>query len=134
MSDYTDLFAALNRSKFRRRFSLSEQERQYIQEKGMETVLSHARDFINLRLAPAKPENDGRQTPMKGHPAFIAQHATATCCRSCLSKWYGIARGRKLDEKQVTIIIEVIAEWLNRQMESAKGEITPDAQLFDRVA
>ncbi len=134
MNDYTDLFAALNRSKFRRRFSLGEQERQYIQEKGMETVLSHARDFINLRLAPAKPDNDGRQTPMKGHPGFIAQHATATCCRSCLSKWYGIAKGRKLDEKQIEIIIDVISAWLNRQMEAADSELTAEAQLFDQVA
>ncbi len=33
-----------------------------------------------------------RQTPFRGHPVFIAQHATATCCRECLAKWHRIPR------------------------------------------
>ena len=43
---------------------------------------------IIKRIAPKEPLNDGKQTPMKGHPVFIAQHATATCCRECTRKWH----------------------------------------------
>src|SRR3546814_7102519 len=53
--------------------------------------------IVEKRLAPAEPVNDGKQTPMRGHPVLIAQHATATCCRSCLAKWHGIPAGRLLD-------------------------------------
>jgi hypothetical protein len=59
-------------------------ERQYCLDKGAEVIDRHAADFVAGRLAPALPNNDGKQTPMRGHPVFIAQHATATCCRGCL--------------------------------------------------
>ena len=81
-----DLWNRLSKSKFRSRFKLTNKDFQYIQEKGINVIESHARDFILNRLAPSKILNDGKQTPMKGHPVFIAQHATATCCRECLYK------------------------------------------------
>ena len=75
-------------------------------------MLDHARDFVERRLAPAHPPNDGKQTPMRGHPVFIAQHATATCCRSCLAKWHGIAAGRELGAQDKAHVIAVIERWL----------------------
>ncbi|APX24515.1 MULTISPECIES: DUF4186 family protein [Salipiger] len=81
------LFERLARSRFRSRFRLGMKERDYLDTKGRAVIESHATDFVRQRLAPAQPKNDGRQTPMRGHPAFVAQHATATCCRSCLAKW-----------------------------------------------
>jgi len=117
MRDQDELFAALARSKFRSRFRLGEKETVYLHQKGMDVILQHAQDFITTRLAPAQPQNDGRQTPMRGHPAFIAQHATATCCRSCLSKWHGIGQGKSLDAEQVDYIVRVIERWLNAQQE-----------------
>lgn len=36
-------------------------------------------EIIFKREAPAFIQNDGKQTPTKGHPVFVAQHATATC-------------------------------------------------------
>ncbi|NBB84265.1 MAG: DUF4186 family protein [Alphaproteobacteria bacterium] len=119
MSDAGDSLIALGRSRFRRRFRLGDAERRYLAERGMDAVMSHGRDFVEARLAPAQPRNDGRQTPMRGHPVFIAQHATATCCRSCLGKWHGIAPGRPLDEGQIEYVLEVIRTWLARQMEAA---------------
>jgi len=94
----TTALTALKKSKFRSRFKLTDKDRQYIHTKGTDTIRSHAFDFITARLAPAYPKNDGKQTPMKGHPAFIAQHATATCCRGCLWKWYRIEKGRPLTD------------------------------------
>jgi hypothetical protein len=88
-----NLFARLQRSTFRSRFRLGVKERQYCYDKGAEVIDQHAADFIASRLAPAQIPNDGKQTPMRGHPVFIAQHATATCCRGCLEKWHAIPRG-----------------------------------------
>jgi hypothetical protein len=116
MRDNDQLFAALAKSRFRSRFELGEKELAYIRDKGMAAVESHAHDFITKRLAPAKPVNDGKQTPMKGHPVFIAQHATATCCRKCLSKWHNIKPVTELTQKQITYIVEVICKWINMKV------------------
>jgi hypothetical protein len=113
--DLDDVFAALERSRFRQRFRLGPRERSYLGEKGLATVLQHAADFIAQRLAPAEPRNDGRQTPMRGHPVFIAQHATATCCRGCFAKWYGVPQGRPLDAREQAQAVAAIARWLERE-------------------
>ena len=118
MADLAALFTRLGRSAFRARFRLGPKERQYCWDKGAQVIDSHAADFVAQRLAPAHPRNDGKQTPMRGHPVFIAQHATATCCRGCLEKWHGIAQGRDLSEGQQAYIVSVIHHWLVIQMNS----------------
>ncbi|MCD8149590.1 MAG: DUF4186 family protein, partial [Clostridiales bacterium] len=109
-------YACLGKSKFRSSFSLNSNDRVYVKEKGMDTIRSHARDFVQKRLAPAVIPNDGKQTPMKGHPVFIAQHATVTCCRGCLEKWHKIPKGCELSEKQQEYVVDVLMEWIERQM------------------
>jgi hypothetical protein len=115
MRDFDELFEALGRSAFRRGFRLRDQEAAYLREKGLDTVLGHARDFVAKRLAPAQIANDGRQTPRRNHPVFIAQHATATCCRGCLEKWHHIPKGRALSDREVQYVVAVIGHWLARQ-------------------
>ncbi|MGD8501115.1 MAG: DUF4186 domain-containing protein [Phycisphaerales bacterium] len=115
MRDTDELFAALGRSRFRSRLRLSDEEAAYLSRKGFTAVFDHARDFVTTRLADANPANDRRQTPMKNHPVFIAQHATGTCCRKCLEKWHYIPKGKPLTEKQIDYIVEVIARWLTSQ-------------------
>jgi len=115
MSDVEQVFARLGRSPFRRRFRLRTAERDYLARKGLEVVLEHGRDFIDKRLAPAEPANDGKQTPMRNHPVFIAQHATATCCRGCLEKWHAIPKGHALSFEEKQYVVEVIGRWLRAQ-------------------
>jgi hypothetical protein len=112
MRDLNQLFAALQRSKFRSRFRLAKKDAAYFEQKGLETILQHARDFLAKRLAPAFPDNDGKQTPMRGHPVFVAQHATATCCRSCLQKWHHIAASKPLSAEETDYIVDVLRHWL----------------------
>ena len=114
---HDEAFARLGRSAFRSRFRLSVKMRQYIAEKGMAVIRGHAEDFIRLRLAPAHPANDGRQTPMNGHPVFIAQHATATCCRGCLNKWWKVPLGVAISEKRQRGIVDFIMAWIERQLD-----------------
>jgi hypothetical protein len=107
-----EVFERLAGSPFRRRFRLGPNERDYLAAKGIEVVLGHAGDFIERRLAAPEPANDGKQTPMRGHPVFIAQHATATCCRSCVAKWHGIAAGRPLTGPEQAHLVAAIGRWL----------------------
>jgi hypothetical protein len=111
----SELFVALAGSPFRRRFRLRGKELEYLRSKGLKVVMEHAADFIEKRLAPASPANDGKQTPMRHHPVFIAQHATATCCRSCLQKWHGIQKGFELQSAEKRYVLEVIEKWLAQE-------------------
>ena len=95
---------------------MSDQDRQYIADKGLETIQRHAADLIRTRLAPANIPNDGKQTPMRGHPVFIAQHATACCCRGCLAKWHGIPAGKALTEAQKQYVVDVLMAWIQREL------------------
>jgi len=97
--------------------------------KGRRLVREHAVDFVARRLAPAYPVRDGKQTPMRGHPVFVAQHATATCCRGCLEKWHGVPRGRPLSNAEQSYVVDVIDRWLRRE-DPAVPE-TGEPTLFD---
>ncbi|OQY13303.1 MAG: DUF4186 domain-containing protein [Desulfobacteraceae bacterium 4572_187] len=113
MTDPTSqILNALKRSKFRSNFKLAAKDRQYIDNKGTDIIRQHAHDFISTRIAPQYPKNDGKQTPMSGHPVFIAQHATATCCRSCIQKWHGIKKGKELSDQEIQFLVELIMGWI----------------------
>lgn len=123
MRNLDDLFAALAKSAFRRSFHLRGKDLAYLQSKGLPVVLNHAEDFIAKRLAPAAIPNDGKQTPFRGHPVFVAQHATACCCRGCLEKWHRIPRGRELTLEEKVYVLSVLERWLCRQ-----GTVLTDIQ------
>jgi hypothetical protein len=103
---------------FRAKFRLRGRDRAVVDLRGLATVRRHARELIERRLAPAEPRNDGRQTPYRGHPVFVAQHATATCCRTCLARWHGIPAGRALDDAEQEYVVEAICRWIVRQCAS----------------
>ena len=98
-----NLWKRLSQSKFRSSFSLKANDRSYVSDKGMDKVREHACDFIRKRLAQADIPNDGKQTPMRGHPVFVAQHATATCCRGCLEKWHHIRKNKNMTDDDIKV-------------------------------
>lgn len=118
MDQCFNVLNTLVKSKFRSRFKLRTKELEYIKNKGLDTIRSHACDFIRDRVAPSEPVNDGKQTPMRGHPVFIAQHATATCCRGCIEKWHKFPKGRELTQSEQEYLVSLIMEWINRQINS----------------
>ena len=120
-STIPEKLASLKKSKFRSRFKLSQKDLDYIATKGLETIKEHAFQFINSRIAFAYPKNDGKQTPMRGHPVFIAQHATATCCRKCIQKWHGFEKGRALIEAEVDYVMALIMGWIDGQVDEKEG-------------
>jgi hypothetical protein len=110
---------AISRQPFRARFRLRGRERALVELRGLVAVRSHAEDLIGERLAPAQPRNDGRQTPYRNHPVFVAQHATATCCRGCLERNHAIARGHELSEDECRYVVDVIMRWIGRELPEA---------------
>ena len=114
--DYSVAFARLARSKFRSRFHLSAFEKSLVNEKGLATIRAHCEDFIRTRLAPANPPNDGKQTPMRGHSVFKAQHACACCCRDCLAKWWKVPHGVAIPEDRQSGIVNFLMAWIEREM------------------
>ncbi len=107
-----EVMGRLRKSTFRARFTLKKEDRDYIDLKGWDTIRSHAEDLLRKRIAPADIANDGRQTPWKGHPVFVAQHATGICCRKCLANWHGIPRGRALTEEEIGYLVDLLVYWL----------------------
>ena len=116
MSTINEALLKLKKSDFRARFHLSEKDKAYIAEKGMDTIRKHAEEFVRTRLAPAYPPNDGKQTPMRGHPVFVAQHACACCCRGCLEKWYRVPQGKELTQIQQEKIVNLLMEWITEDI------------------
>ena len=84
--------------------------------KGMEVEMAQ---LIAKKLAPADPPNDGKQTPYRNHPVFVAQHATATCCRGCLERNHQIARGQELTADERRCVTAVIMRWIEREVPDA---------------
>lgn len=112
----------LSTSNFRNSFNLKKQDIEYIEKKGISTISKQAKEIISKRLAPKSIPNDGKQTPMKGHPVFIAQHATATCCRNCLYKWHHIERNRQLTDSEQNYIVALILFWIINQINIRKKQ------------
>ena len=106
----------LERSRFRSSFHLTKKEQLYLKEKGLAVMRSHAEDFVRQKLAPADPVNDGKQTPMHGHPVFKAMHATACCCRGCLNKWYRVPLHKELSHSAQEKIVNLLMAWIERQL------------------
>lgn len=116
MSVIDDKLSSLSKSKFRSSFFLKKEMVNYVNEKGLDKIKSDAYDFIRDRISDTSKYTDGKQTPMKGHPVFIAQHATATCCRNCLYKWHHIEKNRELTMHEIDFCVALIMEWIKKEI------------------
>ena len=116
MNNIDNLLIRLSSSKFRSSFHLKDKDKQYIKEKGLDIIQQHAYDFVKKRLFNINNINDGKQTPFKGHPVFIAQHATATCCRSCIEKWHKINKNKNLTDEEIDYIVKIIMTWIKKEI------------------
>ena len=96
-----------------------------MQLRGPETIRRQAAELIAARVAPAEPYKDGAQTPYRGHPVFVAQHATATCCRGCLERNHDIPKGRELTDDERDYVVDVICRWIERELGGAEPPSPP---------
>ena len=122
-----ELIDRISAQPFRARFHLRGRDRGLAQLHGPERLRRHAHDLIGKRLAPAFPVKDGKQTPYRGHPVFVAQHATGTCCRSCLAGNHGIEQGRELTAGERDYVVDVICRWIERELQAVPAAAGPTA-------
>ena len=108
---------ALAKQPFRAKFHLRGRDAATVELRGMDVVRRHAGELLAKKLAPAAPHKDGKQTPYRGHPVFVAQHASATCCRTCLERWHEIPRGHALTAREQSYVVDVICRWIGREMQ-----------------
>ena len=132
MATIEQTLARLRTSKFRAKFHLSEKEKRYLEARGMDVIASHAADFVKTRLAPAYIPNDGKQTPMRGHPVFVAQHACACCCRGCLNKWYHVPKDRELTQNEQERIVRLLMAWIEHDL-ALSGDRFTRAKKSDEI-
>lgn len=111
----------LSNSKFRSSFHLRVYMIDYIDKNGFNKIKRHAYDFVLKNLAPLNIPNDGRQTPMRGHPVFIAQHACACCCRECLEKWHHIPKNKELSTYEINYIVSLLMTWIINEYKNFKN-------------
>jgi len=110
----------LSKSKFRSSFHLKDKDILYIEDKGIDKIRNHVYDFVTKRLADTSNVTDGKQTPMKGHPVFIAQHATGTCCRRCLEKWHHISKNKNMTDDDIKYVVDIIMSWIEKEYNNYK--------------
>jgi len=115
-----NIFDRLSKSKFRSSFHLKDKDILYIEDKGIDKIRNHAYDFVTKRLADTSNVTDGKQTPMKGHPVFIAQHATGTCCRRCLEKWHHISKNKNMTNDDIKYVVDIIMSWIEKEYNNYK--------------
>lgn len=115
-----NIFDKLSKSKFRSSFHLKDKDILYIEDKGIDKIRNHAYDFVTKRLADTSNVTDGKQTPMKGHPVFIAQHATGTCCKRCLEKWHYISKNKNMTDDDIKYVVDIIMSWIEKEYNNYK--------------
>jgi Domain of unknown function (DUF4186) len=116
MGSLDERLDAIGSRRFRSKFHLRGRDRATAILRGPTAVRAHAHELIAQRLAPAQPRNDGKQTPYRGHPVFVAQHATATCCRRCLEQNHAVAAGAELTAEQREYVVDVICRWIELEL------------------
>lgn len=118
-ADAAHTFAALQHELIRHHFfhkSVDDTAIRHAQRKGRRLLKEAARDRLHKYLVPADPPRDGRQTPMQGNAIYYAQHATATCCRTCLEYWHGIPKGRSLTPKEFEYCATLLDLFLDEKL------------------
>ena len=93
IADVEFVFASLKKEMIRHVFwhaEIDEKAVNHARRKGRRGIRAAAEHRLRKVVAPAEPAYDGRQTPKSGNVIYYAQHATASCCRTCVEQWYGL--------------------------------------------
>src|SRR3954465_5595199 len=122
----------LAKQPFRAKFHLRGRDAATVELRGIDVVRQHARELLANKLAPAAPHKDGKQTPYRGHPVFVAQHATATCCRTCLERWHRIPKGRELTSDEQAYAVDVICRWSETDRAASARRATGASRRWSR--
>lgn len=120
------LRSRIKKSDFRSQFLLDKEEIKYLYDKGLEIVKNNAFDFFRNHLASVHDEVLVKHVPLLNHPVFMAQQATATCCRECIAKWHDISPLNELSQEEIFYLVDIAMLWLCDNI----PEDVPDCKQF----
>jgi hypothetical protein len=111
--DYT--FSELRHEMIRHHFwhvEIDERARNHALRKGRVALLVAADKRLATSVGRENPYRDGRQTPFEGNVLYYAQHATASCCRTCIEYWHDIPKGRPLTTGELTYLGRLLERFI----------------------
>lgn len=123
--DAEHTFEALQHEWIRHHFfhePIDDQAVRHAQRKGRDRLKEAARTRLEKSLAPANPFRDGQQTAFTGNAIYYAQHATATCCRTCLEYWHGIPKGYALSPGELDYCTKLVELFLDQRLPDLADE------------
>jgi hypothetical protein len=93
---------------------LNEEDIRLFKELGIDKLKEQAKEIVESKLRK-QPENDGFQTPSAGNPIYTAMHACNVASRKELSRAHRVPAGRKLNDKQIDAIVNLLIRWIVRE-------------------
>lgn len=98
--------------------------------KGRINLYEAAHQRIATSVGRSRDDNprDGRQTGFTDNTLFYAQHATASCCRTCIEYWHGIPADRGLADGEVEYLTELVTRYLDErlpELADGPGKVPP---------
>lgn len=119
IEDVEHTFESLQHELIRHRFfhqPIDDGAIRHAKRKGRVKLKEAAKHRLEKYLAPAYPVRDGRQTPFVGNAIYYAQHATATCCRTCLEYWHGIPKGQDLTTQELEYCTQLVDLFIDKRL------------------
>ncbi len=116
LEDVDHTFTELRQELIRHHFwhlEFDERARNHALRKGRSTLFLAASRRIEMSVGAESPRNDGRQTPFDGNVLYYAQHATASCCRTCIAYWHDIPKGRALTTEEREYLAGLVVRYID---------------------
>ena len=115
--EYT--FASLRHEKIRSHYWLKpfdEKALERARRKGLQGVMEAIGPRLRSSIRRKANGFDGRQTKLEGFVICYAQHATATCCRKCLSYWHDLPADRDLEPVELAYCETLVSAYLKKRL------------------
>jgi len=115
LTDADHTFAELRLELIRHHFwhiEIDETAKNHALRKGRIALLGQAAQRIAKSVGVESPFRDGQQTPFSGNAIYYAQHATASCCRTCIEYWHNIPKGRALTNDEQEYLTKLVTLYI----------------------
>jgi hypothetical protein len=119
IDDVDHTFSELRHEFIRHHFwhvEIDEKAKNHALRKGRIALISSIPTRIANSVAAELPYRDGRQTPFRDNVLHYAQHATASCCRTCIEYWHNIPKGRPLTEPEQEYLGSLMARYIEDRL------------------
>ncbi|WP_438023421.1 DUF4186 family protein [Sorangium sp. So ce233] len=119
INDVGYTFEALRKELIRHEFwhsEFSQQEINHALRKGRAALRDAARKRLETSVGRAKHPLEGRQTPFSGTVILHAQHAVASCCRTCIEYWHAIPAGAALTPAELDYLLELVMLYIAERL------------------